>query len=122
MSIQRLSFVYDADGTLVGEVTYYFGSLIGRAHCALCDITHSKVGKRSSFRRCAADIGLPITYLHRDDVPADVVAAAGGQWPAVVGHDQAGAALLLLDREALERCHGSTDRFQLLLSAALEGT
>jgi hypothetical protein len=122
MSIQRLSFVYDADGTLAGEVRYYLGSLIGRAHCALCDITHSKVGKRTSFRRCAQDIGVPITYLHRDDVPADVVAAAGGQWPAVVGHHHDGAASLLLDREALERCAGSTAQFQLLLTAALEAT
>jgi hypothetical protein len=122
MAIQRLSFVYDADGTLAGEVKYYFGSLIGKAHCALCDITHSKVGKRASFRKCADDIGLPITFLHRDHVPADVTAAAAGQWPVVVGHDERGVAAVLLDREALERCDGSTEQFRILLTAALEGT
>jgi hypothetical protein len=122
MTIQRLSFVYDADGTLAGELKYYVGSLIGRAHCALCDITHSKLGKRSSFRKCVADIGLPITYLHRNDVPADVVTAAAGQWPVVVGHDEQGVAAVLLDREALERCGGSTNEFLLLLTAALDAT
>lgn len=32
--------VYDADHTLAGEVAYVVGKLLGRRHCALCDVTH----------------------------------------------------------------------------------
>ena len=41
---------YHADGGPIGEVRYIIGKLLGTAHCALCDITHSP------FRRKAASI------------------------------------------------------------------
>ena len=44
--IDRLTFVYDADGTLVGELRYWFGTLFGASHCSLCDITHSRWRRR----------------------------------------------------------------------------
>jgi hypothetical protein len=30
--------VYAADGTVTGELAYFVGARLGRAHCALCDI------------------------------------------------------------------------------------
>jgi hypothetical protein len=119
--ITRLSFVYDADGTFAGELKYYFGSLIGRAHCALCDITHTKVGKRKAFGECADALALPIDYFHRNDVPAEVVSAAGGRWPAVVGHSDDGA-VLLLGPEALEACGGDVTDFERRLTDSLQQT
>jgi hypothetical protein len=38
--IARLIGVYNAEGSLRGELAYLLGKLTGRAHCALCDITH----------------------------------------------------------------------------------
>jgi hypothetical protein len=119
MTIERLSYVYDADGSLVGELRYYFSSLFGRAHCGLCDVTHTRVGRRAAHTACAERIGVPITYYHRDDVPADVADAAGGRWPAVVGHDSAGAAHLLLDCDAIESCNGNVETFEALLTNAM---
>jgi hypothetical protein len=47
--VRRLVGVYDADGTLRGEVGYWVGARLGRAHCALCDITHSPIRERSGL-------------------------------------------------------------------------
>ncbi len=39
--VVRLIGVYDADGTLRGELGYWVGARLGRRHCSLCDITHA---------------------------------------------------------------------------------
>lgn len=41
--------IYDADGGLRGEMSYVVGKLLGRAHCGLCDITHSAVRRRRAW-------------------------------------------------------------------------
>ena len=39
MAYLRLLVVYDADATLVGEITYIVGHALGLRECAACDIT-----------------------------------------------------------------------------------
>lgn len=119
-AVDRLTFVYDADGTLAGEVKYWFGTLLGGAHCSLCDLTHSRWGKRKDFGECAARLGLPITYLHRDDLDA-VLHAVAPSLPAVIGHAGTHAAVLLGPDE-LADLHGDLDAFELRLRAAILAT
>ena len=121
MAIERMSFVYDADGTVTGEIRYWFGTLFGAEHCSLCDITHSRWGKRSEFQQCAQRIGTPITYLHRDDL-VDELAGLGslaeGRLPCVIGHD-GDTAVVLLDAIVLGPLHGEIAAFEVLLREAL---
>ena len=42
--------VYKADGGIAGELAYFFGHLIGTRSCSLCDISHSQIKKKSSFK------------------------------------------------------------------------
>jgi hypothetical protein len=118
MTIERLVFVYDADGTLAGELRYWFGTLFGAEHCSLCDLTHTRWGRRGDFARCAEALGLPIDYFHRNDVPPQV-AAVTPAWPAVVGVDSSGGTHLLLGRELLADVHGDMAAFERLLRNAL---
>ena len=115
--IDRLTFIYDADGTLLGEAKYWFGTLFGGDHCSLCDLTHSRLGKRRDFKECASRLDLPIEYFHRDDVPADARAAAP-RLPAVVGHT-GGEARRLLGPEELGPLHGDLPAFEAALQAAV---
>ena len=39
---RRLVGVYNANGGIVGELSYVLGKVKGSAHCALCDISHGK--------------------------------------------------------------------------------
>src|SRR3954447_15903762 len=111
----RLVGVYDADGTLRGELAYWIGARLGRAHCALCDITHGLVRERSEWAACRA--GLPIAFdtYHRNDQPEAIRSALGGVAPAVVAETTSGVVLLLGPKD-LSGCDGSTAQ----LVAAIE--
>ncbi|MBL8774646.1 MAG: hypothetical protein JNK12_01890 [Acidimicrobiales bacterium] len=107
--LRRLVGVYDADHTLRGELSYWVGARLGRAHCALCDITHGTFREKSDWQACRA--GLPIAFdtFHRDDQPDAVRAAVAGAAPVVVAETDDGVIVPLLDGPALGACGGSVD-------------
>lgn len=105
-TIQRLVGVYDADGSLRGELSYWVGKRIGRAHCALCDITHGLVRERGEWKQCRAELPVAFETFHRDDQPSEIRDVTAGRLPAVVAVTDAGPRLLL-DADQLEQCAGS---------------
>ena len=107
--ITRLIGVYDADGTVRGELTYWLGARLGRRHCSLCAITHRSVRQRPEWRACLAGLGVRFDTYHRDDQPDPIRTAAGGQAPAVVAETEVGHMLLLASAD-LDRCGGSIER------------
>jgi hypothetical protein len=118
-TIRRLVGVYDADGTLRGEVTYWVGARLGRAHCSLCDITHGSVREKSAWKTCRA--GLPVGFdtFHRNDQPDDVRAALQGVTPAVVADTTHGIVLLLGPAE-LEACGGEPEGLMAAIEQAVD--
>lgn len=118
MPIRSLTFIYDADGSLAGELKYWLGSWVGATHCALCDITHTKFRKRPSYVACATRLGLQIKYLHRDQLDADLKALTAGNLPCVVGHHDDGDVVLLGERD-LEALSGDVGRFDVRLRQVL---
>ena len=101
--IERLVGVYDADGTLFGEVAYVVGHLLGRRSCALCDITHGGVRRRPAFDEAAATLGIPFDLVHRDERTPTLVALTDGALPCVVA-EGSGDQVVLVDRAALAAC------------------
>ncbi|MDP1793996.1 MAG: hypothetical protein Q8K63_07635, partial [Acidimicrobiales bacterium] len=114
----RLIGVYDADGTVRGELTYFVKARFGAAHCALCDITHGALRERSDWRACRADLSIPFETYHRDDQPVAVRAAANGVTPVVV-LESSGGFRVLLGPDELDACAGSPERLRAMIEAAL---
>ena len=44
--------IYDADATLVGEVSYWIGARLGRTHCSLCELTHGLFTVKREWKEC----------------------------------------------------------------------
>lgn len=108
--IVRLVGVYDADSTIRGELAYWVGARLGRRHCSLCEITHGSVRERPEWKTCRAGMPVPFDTYHRNDQPATVRMAAGGQAPAVLAQLERGRVLLLLASADVDACEGSIDR------------
>jgi len=118
-AIRRLVGVYDADGTAWGELSYWVGARLGRAHCALCDITHGSVREKGEWRTCRAGLPVPFDTYHRNDQPDAVRAALHGAAPAVVA-ETADAVVALLDGPALDACGGSPDALVAAIERAVD--
>jgi hypothetical protein len=116
--VRRFVGVYDADGTLRGEVAYWIGARLGRAHCSLCEITHGAVRQRPEWTACREALPVPFTTFHRDDQPEAVRVATGGRSPVVVAETDAGI-VELLDDAAIEGCAGSVDALTEALTTAV---
>ena len=116
--ITRLIGVYDADGSLLGELSYFLRARVGRTHCALCDITHGRIRERPAWRASRDRLPVPFVTFHRDDQPAEIRRAAGGAAPAVIAETASGEHLVLLGRADLEGCAGSPDRLVDAVEAA----
>lgn len=114
--IRRFVGVYDADGTALGELTYFVRARLGRAHCSLCDITHGRVRERDDWRACRSSLSVPFDAYHRDDQPAAVRAL--GRPPLVAAEHDDGSYSVVLDADALASCAGSPERLVALLDAA----
>lgn len=117
-SVTRLVGVYNGDGTVRGELAYFIGARLGRAHCALCEITHGLVRERSEFRRCRENLPVAFDRYHRDDQPAAVRDAADGIAPVVLAETESGP-VMLLGPEELESCKGSVDKLAVAIEAAM---
>lgn len=108
-SIDELIGVYDADGTIVGEVSYWIGARLGRTHCSLCELTHGLFATKREWRECSTNLGVPFITWHRDDAPAEVLAAID-VFPAVVAR-RGDSLTVVIDAGTLESFAGDTARF-----------
>ena len=115
-SVREFIGVYDADGTLLGEARYWIGARLGRTHCALCEITHGLFTERADWRRCREELGVGFSTYHRDDAPAEVL-AAGAPAPFVLARTDDGL-VALLGAADLDACGGDVERFRAALGRA----
>lgn len=117
MTVERLVGVYDADGGLAGELRYVAGTLAGR-HCSLCDITHGRVRAKPAWQACRRAFPVPLEAVHRNEREPDLAAATDGHLPCVAGRED-GRWRVVLDRDALDACHGDVGAFEAALRRAL---
>lgn len=117
--VTALTGVYQADGSLRGELTYALGKLMGTAHCALCDITHAGVREKRGFAACREALPVPLRNVHLDERVPELLQFTEGRTPCVVAHTSQGL-VLLLDAGALDGCRGSVTRFREELERAMD--
>ena len=112
--------IYDADGTLAGELRYLFDKCLGRADCALCDLSHGwhPAGKRAWRRQQGA--ATQLTWLHRDEVPDHVLTRVKEYLPCVA-MDTNGSVEILISKDQLAGCEGDFTVFEQLLAFKLQG-
>ena len=110
--------VYHADGGPIGELRYVIGKARGTTHCALCDITHGLVRRKSEWNRSCSDFDLPIRLVHLNERTAQEARACTLGTPTVLVRWTDGEVRPLLGPADLE-LEGSVTRFFDRLTAAL---
>lgn len=106
--------VYNADGSIIGEIKYLLGKMRGTAHCALCDITHRGVSKKREWKELEAGQDFDFELLHLDEQDDELRSFTEGRTPCVLTRTEEGFVMLLGDEE-LEECGKSVEKFSQLL-------
>ena len=110
--------LFNAEGSLLGELQYVLGKCLGRESCALCDISHGWNPLGKSAWRSRAETEPSIIWLHRDEAPESLLNAVVGELPCVVA-DHGHRVEMLLDSDALKACEGDFAIFTELLEEKL---
>ena len=118
--VASLVGVYDADGTLTGELRYWVGAhLTGTTHCALCEITHGLFREKAEWREAVGELPVHFEAVHLDERSPQVTAASEGRTPCVLAVRTDGSVDLLLGPEELEAMDGDPSRLIAALSETL---
>lgn len=119
MAVTEIVGVYDADGSLLGELAYAWGKVRGTRHCGLCDITHATVRRKPAWDAMAARLPVPVRLLHLDELDDDLrVAVATAGAPVVLVRDGA-QWREVIDADALDAMDGSVDAFEVAVREVL---
>ncbi len=106
----RIIGVYNADGSIFGEVQFVINKLLGKTNCGLCDLTHgwNPFGKPSWKDACSSS-NLKIGLLHRNELTSDQSEAAG-DLPAVIA-ESAGEWKKIMTAEDIRSFSGDASGF-----------
>ena len=112
--------VYDADGGVVGEVSYVVGHLLGRTSCSLCELTHGSLRRRPEWDALVARLPVPLRVMHRNEASEDERRAwSVSGLPAVIGVRSDGTRSVLIGPTGLAALAGSVPAFERALLDAL---
>ncbi|MFM9054709.1 MAG: hypothetical protein ACKOQ5_07685 [Solirubrobacterales bacterium] len=118
--ISSLIGVYDADGSLSGELRYWVGAhLTGTRHCALCEITHGLFREKGTWQGLARQLPVPFEAVHLDERSAAIAEASRGRTPCVLAVRSDGSIGMLLGPEDLEAMDGDPSRLASALGEAI---
>jgi hypothetical protein len=116
-TFQKLIGIYNAKGSLIGELQYFWGKIRGTAHCALCDITHGKLKEKNEFKKCKEGLDLPFELLHLDELDIELE-KFGNEAPCIIGKNEGGYELIITAKE-LESCKSDVANFSELLDSKI---
>jgi len=116
--------IYKADGGVIGELSYFFGHLIGVRSCSLCDISHSPVKKKSAFKQLEQEMlkghGIAIKMIHLNERNDRELKASAGREPCMLLEYPDQSISMFLDAVDLKALSGSVTSLRKLILSRLD--
>jgi len=116
--------IYKADGGLVGELTYFFGHLIGVRSCSLCSISHSPIKKKTSFKELEKHLfeehGILVRMIHLNELNEREKKASEGREPCMLLEYPDQSISMFLDSTDLKALSGRVSSLKKLILTRLD--
>ena len=116
--------IYKADGGIVGELSYFFGHLVGLRSCSLCDISHSPIMKKTSFKELEKQLleehGIEVRMIHLNERNDREQKASAGREPCMLLEYPDESISMFLDSADLTALSGSVSSLKKLVSSRLD--
>ena len=116
--------IYKADGGVIGELSYFFGHLIGVRSCSLCDISHSPVKKKAAFKRLEQELlkdqGIAVKMIHLNERNERELKASIGREPCMLLEYPDHSISMFLDAVDLKALSGNVASLRRLILSRLD--
>lgn len=116
--------VYNADGGIIGELSYVLGHLIGVRSCSLCDISHSPIKMKSAFKSLQRELlekhSIDLRMIHRNERNERETKASDGREPCVLLEHADQSISMFLDSAELKTLGGNVASFEKLVYSRLD--
>jgi hypothetical protein len=116
--------IYNADGGLRGELAYVFGHLIGVKSCSLCDISHSPIKKKASFKELEKHLleehRILVRMIHLNERNERETQASEGREPCMLLEYPDQSISMFLDSTDLKALSGRVSSLKKLILTRLD--
>ena len=102
----KIYFIYNASGTVGGELNYLYGKYFQDEHCELCDITHGTFSAKPEWKEWVATLNCEHYVLHTNEAREMNVNYSGFNLPVVLVDRGKGLEELVSKKEMRESGKG----------------
>ena len=102
--------IYNAEGSIIGELKYLLLKYFYGFKCSMCEITHNSFSEKKEWRKLVSNSSYIIKAVHLDEQPDDLYQFSIGKAPCVVGENSKGFKLIFTSDE-LNSFKGDVQQF-----------
>ena len=106
--------VYDADGSILGELNYLWKKAFHSFTCSMCDITHNFITTKKKWKTEVQNCKYDISTYHLNDQPTLIKETTLNNTPCVV-KVEGGTSSILISNDELETINGNINSFFSLI-------
>lgn len=115
----KIYFIYNASGTLSGELNYLYGKYFLDEHCELCDITHSTVSAKPEWKEWIGALKCENYVLHKNEAKAKNIDFTQFVLPVVL-LDRGNGLEELVSKNEMSECGKGVEAFGVLFNQKLD--
>ena len=106
----KIYCIYNAEGSIFGELKYLYNKYVRDIKCSMCDITHNTLSEKKEWKNRCMVSHLKIECLHLDELPKDIENLVEGNTPCVVAKTSSTNEIIIENKELIAM-KGNVDSF-----------
>ena len=107
---QKIYCIYNAEGSIKGELKYLYEKYFKDINCSMCDITHGVFTHKKKWENNCSASHLNIECLHLDELTKDIKNLVINEAPCVVAQVNSTNKIVINNKE-LANMGGDVDSF-----------
>ena len=111
--------IYQANGGLIGEISYIFRKLVLNDNCSLCKVTHRGLTRRPDWKDYLNTLNVHFELLHINEQPSEMAIYTKGHTPCIIA-DTGSNYVTIMNSEIIDGCNGSVKKFSTILDKSLK--
>ena len=108
--LRKIYCIYNAKGSLRGELEYIYNKYVNNIKCSMCEITHGTISPKRKWKEKCSTFDIKIECLHLNELPNDIKKLVKDKTPCVVGQINSAKTILMHDNELI-KMSGNVDSF-----------